>query len=44
MSAQYKLTLIIGLAGLYIAFRVFLFRLRWRRVRQVLDQPRPPEA
>ena len=44
MSAQDKLTLIIGLAGLYIAYRVFLFRRRWGRVKSALDQPRPPEA
>ena len=41
MSQADKLTLVIGLAGLYIAFRLFLFRLRWRRVKGVLRQ-RPP--
>lgn len=44
MSAQDKLILIVGLAGLYVAYRVFLFRRRWRRVRSALNQPRPPEA
>ena len=43
MSSEDKLFLIVGLAGLYVAFRVFLFRLRWRRVKSVLNQPRPPE-
>lgn len=44
MSAQDKLFLIIGLAGLYVVYRVFLFRRRWRRVKSALNQPRPPEA
>ena len=43
MSANDKLLAIIGLAGLYVAFRVFVFRRKWRRVKSALNQPRPPE-
>lgn len=43
VSAQDKLLLIVGLAGLYVVFRVTVFRRKWRRVKDALNQPRPPE-